>query len=210
METFEADLIISDVLMPGMSGYDFCQYLKENIEYSHIPVILLTAKSTTQEQVKGLYKGADAYIVKPFDPLYLIAVVKSQINNRKKVREILTTTTTTKRMLSEAGISPHDKVLLNEFYALMNEELDNSELNIVKMTERLNLSRTKFYYKIKSLTGENPASFFKTYKLNKAAEYIKTGQYNISEIAYMTGFNTLSHFSISFKKQFGVSPSEFK
>lgn len=210
METFEADLIISDVLMPGMSGYDFCQYLKENIEYSHIPVILLTAKSTTQEQVKGLYKGADAYIVKPFDPLYLIAVVKSQINNRKKVRKILTTTTTTKRMLSEAGISPHDKVLLNEFYALMNEELDNSELNIVKMTERLNLSRTKFYYKIKSLTGENPASFFKTYKLNKAAEYIKTGQYNISEIAYMTGFNTLSHFSISFKKQFGVSPSEFK
>lgn len=210
LENFEADLIISDILMPGMSGYDFCQYVKENIEYSHIPVLLLTAKSTTQEQVKGLYKGADAYIVKPFDPLYLIAVVKSQINNRKKIRELLTTTTTTKRMLSEAGISPHDKVLLNEFYALMNEELDNSDLNIVKMTERLNLSRTKFYYKIKSLTGENPASFFKTYKLNKAAEYIKTGQYNISEIAYMTGFNTLSHFSISFKKQFGVPPSEYK
>jgi signal transduction histidine kinase/ligand-binding sensor domain-containing protein/DNA-binding response OmpR family regulator len=210
IETFEADLIISDVLMPGMSGYDFCQYLKENIDYSHIPVILLTAKSTTQEQVKGLYQGADAYITKPFDPLYLISVIKSQINNRKKVREMLTTTTTTKKMLSASSISPHDKILLKEFYVLMNEELDNTELNIKKITEKLNISRTKFYYKIKSLTGENPASFFKTYKLNKAAEYIKTGQYNISEIAYMTGFNTLSHFSISFKKQFGVSPSEFK
>lgn len=210
LETYEPDLIISDVLMPGMSGYDFCQYLKSNMDYSHIPVILLTAKSTTHEQVQGLSQGADAYIVKPFDPLYLIAVIKSQINNRKRVREMLSTTTTTKKMLSEASISPHDKELLKEFYLLMNEELDNTELNIVRITEKLNLSRTKFYYKIKSLTGENPAAFFKTYKLNKAAELIRTGQYNISEIAYMTGFNTLSHFSISFKKQFGVPPSEYQ
>ena len=92
----------------------------------------------------------------------------------------------------------------------MESELSNSEIDINQLTERMRISRTKFYYKIKGLTGENPAAFFKAYKLNRAAELIAEGKYNISEIADMTGFSTLSHFSTSFKKQFGVSPSEYR
>ena len=98
---------------------------------------------------------------------------------------------------------------MTELYQLMENELSNSELDVSRMTELLHISRTKFYYKVKGLTGENPSVFFKRYKLNRAAQLLKERSYNISEIADMTGFSTLSHFSTSFKKQFGVSPSEY-
>ena len=99
--------------------------------------------------------------------------------------------------------------LLKELYELMEKELSNIDLDITRITEMMKISRTKFYYKVKGLTGENPSVFFKRYKLNRAADLLKEGKYNMSEIAYMTGFNTLSHFSTSFKKQFGVPPSEY-
>lgn len=209
LENQDVDLIISDVLMPGMSGYDFCRFLKSNLDYCHIPIVLLTAKSTTDEQVKGLSVGAEAYITKPFDAIYLKAIVQSQLENRKKIRKVLTSTSINKKEINKMNISSQDKWLINEFYKLMDEGLDDPELNINQITDKLNISRTKFYYKVKSLTGETPSQFFKIYKLNKATELIKTGKYNISEIAFMTGFNTLSHFSLSFKKQFGVPPSEY-
>ena len=96
-----------------------------------------------------------------------------------------------------------------KLYELMEKELANIDLDITRITEMMKISRTKFYYKVKGLTGENPSVFFKRYKLNRAADLLKEGKYNMSEIAYMTGFNTLSHFSTSFKKQFGVPPSEY-
>ena len=164
------DIVISDVMMPGKSGYELCRDIKGSLQLSHIPVILLTAKAGVDDQVQGLDCGADAYVTKPFEPQYLMALVNSQIKNR---------------------------------------ELSNDELDVTGMTERLHISRTKFYYKVKGLTGENPSVFFKRYKLNRAAQLLKEHRYNISEIADMTGFSTLSHFSTSFKKQFGVSPSEF-
>lgn len=99
---------------------------------------------------------------------------------------------------------------MDELYALMEKELSNPELNIIKITEVMKISRTKFYYKLKALTGENPSIFFRNYKLNRAAELMATGKYTISEIADMTGFSTLSFFSASFKKKFGVPPSEYK
>ena len=98
---------------------------------------------------------------------------------------------------------------MTELYHLMENELSNPELDVARMTELLKISRTKFYYKVKGLTGENPSVFFKTYYLNRAAKLIKEGKYTISEIADMTGFSTLSHFSTSFKKQFGTTPSEY-
>ena len=111
--------------------------------------------------------------------------------------------------LEEDALSPQDSAFMNELYQLMENELSNSELDVSRMTELLHISRTKFYYKVKGLTGENPSVFFKKYKLNRAAQLLKERKYNISEIADMTGFSTLSHFSTSFKKQFGVSPSEY-
>lgn len=208
IEDVKPDLVLSDVIMPGISGYELCRKIKENKDYCHIPVILLTAKSSMAEQIEGLETGANAYIPKPFDPAYLLAVIKSQLLNMENIRSLLNNST----RLPKTGnvLSENDSKFMKELYELMEKELSNSELNIHKMSKEMGMSRTKFYHKVKGLTGENPNTFFRKYKLNRAAELIKTGNYNISEIADMTGFSTLSHFSVSFKKQFGISPKNLK
>ena len=202
------DIVISDVMMPGKSGYELCRDIKGSLQLSHIPVILLTAKAGVDDQVQGLDCGADAYVTKPFEPQYLMALVNSQIKNREKIRALLSQATEVSA-LDDNVLSEQDNAFMKDLYALMERELSNDELDVTGMTERLHISRTKFYYKVKGLTGENPSVFFKRYKLNRAAQLLKEHKYNISEIADMTGFSTLSHFSTSFKKQFGVSPSEF-
>ena len=202
------DLVVTDVVMPGMSGYDLCEAVKGDLQLSHIPVVLVTAKVAVENQVQGLGKGADAYVTKPFQPAYLLALVKSLLENREKLHQRLGSVTTTEDIEPEA-LSPRDAAFMKELYELMEKELANIDLDITRITEMMKISRTKFYYKVKGLTGENPSVFFKRYKLNRAADLLKEGKYNMSEIAYMTGFNTLSHFSTSFKKQFGVPPSEY-
>ena len=203
------DIVISDVVMPGTTGYELCRLIKDNIQVSHIPVVLLTAKATVGDQVEGLDSGADAYVTKPFEPQYLLALIQSQLRNREKMRDMLNRATDVET-LEENTLSPQDSAFMTELYQLMENELSNSELDVSRMTEMLHISRTKFYYKVKGLTGENPSVFFKRYKLNRAAQLILERKYNVSEIADMTGFSTLSHFSTSFKKQFGVSPSEYQ
>jgi len=203
------ELILSDVKMPDMSGFEFCQTIKSDIYYCHIPVVLVTAKTTVENQVEGLDAGADAYVTKPFDPVYLLALIKSQLKNRENVRRLLSKETKTDNIVEQNMLSPHDNAFMTELYQLMETELSNSELNITRVTEVLRISRTKLYYKIKSLTGNNPHNFFKTYKLNRAAEFLREGKLNISEISDITGFSTLPHFSASFKKHFGVPPSEY-
>ena len=137
-----------------------------------------------------------------------MALVKSLLENREKLHRQLGSATSTEDIAPEA-LSPRDAAFMKELYELMEKELANADLDIVQITEMMKISRTKFYYKVKGLTGENPSVFFKRYKLNRAADLLKEGKYNMSEIAWMTGFNTLSHFSTSFKKQFGVPPSEY-
>ena len=203
------ELILSDVMMPNMSGYEFCQAIKSNILLCHIPVVLVTAKTRVENQVEGLDSGADAYITKPFDPAYLIALIKSQLKNRENVRRLLGRETKTDNIIKENMLSPQDDAFMTELYRLMETELSNPELNISRMTQALNISRTKLYYKIKGLTGNNPNVFFKTYKLNRAAELMRERKLNISEISDITGFSTLPHFSASFKKHFGMPPSKY-
>ena len=202
------DLIISDVVMPGMDGYEVCRRIKADLQLSHVPVVLVTAKVAVENQVEGLDKGADAYVTKPFQPAYLMALIKSLLENREKLHRQLGSATSTEDIAPEA-LSPRDAAFMKELYELMEKELANADLDIVQITEMMKISRTKFYYKVKGLTGENPSVFFKRYKLNRAADLLKEGKHNMSEIAWMTGFNTLSHFSTSFKKQFGVPPSEY-
>lgn len=208
MQEEAPDLILSDVVMPDKDGYNLCREVKDNLQLCHIPVILVTAKATLANQVEGLNIGADAYVTKPFDPDYLLALVNSQLKNRDKVRNLLSQSTQTDK-IEENILSPQDNAFMTDLYHLMENELSDSELDVVRMTELLHISRTKFYYKVKGLTGVNPSVFFKTYKLNRAAELINEGKYTVSEIADMTGFSTLSHFSASFKKHFGTSPSEY-
>lgn len=204
----EPSLILSDVVMPGMSGYELCHEVKQDIRLSHIPVVLVTAKTTAEDQVAGLESGAEAYVIKPFTPKVLLAIISSQLLNREKMKTILANATEADKMVEEM-LSPQDRQFMDELYKVMEQELSNAELEVNRVSELMSMSRTKLYYKVKGLTGENPSVFFKTFKLNRAASLITEGKYNISEIAFMTGFNTLSHFSTSFKKQFGCSPSEY-
>ena len=205
------DLIISDVAMPDTDGYELTRRIKDDLQICHIPIILVTAKSTIENQVEGLRCGAEAYVTKPFNPNYVLALIQSQLTNREKIRHLLTASTeiADAQASADSELSAMDRSFMNELYALMESELSNAELDINRLTELMHISRTKLYYKVKGLTGTNPGAFFKTFKLNRAAQLLKEGKYTISEIADMTGFSTLSHFSSSFKKQFGVSPSEY-
>ena len=210
MRAEEPNIVLSDVAMPGKDGYELCQEIKQDIQLSHIPVILVTAKVTPENQVEGLNVGADAYVTKPFEPAVLSALIKSQLKNRERVRKLLTKATTTDDEGVDNVLSEQDKHFMEELYKLMEEELANSELDVTRITKMLYISRTKLYYKIKGLTGETPSNFFRTYKLNRSAELLKEGRYTIAEISDKCGFSTQSHFSVVFKKQFGVTPSEFK
>lgn len=202
------DLILSDVLMPGMDGFQFCRKIKENDSYSHIPFVLLTAKSMVDDQIEGLEIGANAYVTKPFEPAYLLALIKSQLRNRELARNVLGNATKADA-IAEDALSPRDRAFMKALYELMEKELASPDLNVTRMIDVFKMGRTKFFNKVKGLTGETPNTFFKTYKLNRAAELIEEGKYNLSEIADMTGFNTLSYFSVSFKKKFNVVPSEY-
>ena len=210
MRAEEPNIVLSDVAMPGKDGYQLCHEIKQDIQLSHIPVILVTAKITAENQVEGLNVGADAYVTKPFEPAVLSALIQSQLKNRDRVRKLLTNATTTDDEGVDNALSEQDKHFMEELYKLMEEELSNSELDVTRITKMLYISRTKLYYKIKGLTGETPSSFFRTYKLNRAAELLKGGKHTVAEIADMTGFSTQSHFSVVFKKQFGVTPTEYK
>ncbi len=204
----EPDLILCDVVMPGTDGFTFNLKVNDSLSFCHIPIVLVTAKATVENQVEGLNSGANAYVTKPFDPNYLLALVNSQLSNRKKTQRMLVGVTKTEKIEQDI-LTPQDKSFMSELYKLMENELSNSKVNINRRTEVLKISRTKFYYKVKGLTGENPRVLFKTYKLNRAAELILKGNMNILEISDITGFSTPSHFSVSFKKHFGVSPKNY-
>lgn len=208
LETSAPALIISDVVMPGKDGLSLCRQVKDDIRLSHVPLVLVTAKATVENQVEGLNAQADAYVTKPFDPNFMMSLIKSLLLNREKMMQIVNSSTTIDDVDQEI-LSPHDNAFLSELYQLMEQEIANPELDITNISRMMKISRTKFYYKVKGLTGETPGVFFKTYKLNRAAQLILEGHHTMSEIADMTGFTSLSHFSRSFKKQFGTSPSEY-
>lgn len=212
MKEIAPDIILSDIIMGEMSGYDFCKAVKSNLLYSHIPIILITAKSNMNEQIDGLRLGAVAYVTKPFDPFYLKALVESQLSNLKLLRKRLGENTDTKELtgISQDTLSEQDKKFMDELYALMEKRAAELDLNVATVCHDLLISQSKFNYKLKQLTGDTPGTFFRKYKLNKAAQLLKEGKYNASEIAVMVGFGTAAHFSVAFKKQFGVSPSDFR
>lgn len=212
LEQVKPDLILSDIIMGKMSGYDFCKTIKQNLLFSHIPVILITAKSNMNEQITGLRLGAVAYITKPFDPLYLKAMVQTQLHNMATLRKGLVDSTDTETLDAPVAntLSDQDRKFMDELYALMEKRSAEMELNVTTVCHDLLISQSKFAYKLKELTGETPGSFFRRYKLNKAARLLQEGKYNVSEVAVMIGFNTAAHFSVAFKKQFGVTPSEFQ
>lgn len=208
MQQIAPDLVMSDIVMGEMSGFDFCRKLKEDLTFSHIPVILVTAKSDINERIAGYRLGAVAYVTKPFDPEYLRAVAEAQLEGVSKLRKRLGEQTGTDSLAD--SLSEQDRRFMDELYALMEKRAAEMELNVATVSRDMLVSQSKFTYKLKELTGETPGSFFRRYKLNKAAKLLLTGDHNVSEVATLCGFATAAHFSVAFKKQFGVSPGEYK
>lgn len=205
-QTINPDIIISDVVMPGLSGDELCRKLKSDVATSHIPIILLTALCERENIIWGLEAGANDYITKPFD----LSVLKARIRNILLSRQHLRNT-----MLEMKGhpeetdyTSQLDKEFMEKVMETIHKELDNTELSINDFCQMLNMSRTSVYNKIKTLTGQGPNDFIRIVRLNKSKELLLTRRYTIAEVATLVGYSDPKYFSTSFKKQFGISPSK--
>jgi signal transduction histidine kinase/ligand-binding sensor domain-containing protein/DNA-binding response OmpR family regulator len=203
------DLILSDVLMPGLSGYELCARVKQHPQFSHIPVILLTAKSTMKDQLEGLEQGADAYICKPFHVDFLLLTIKNLFMNRDRLRQYYSIPQKNEEEQPSVQLAPHDQKLMQKLMQKLEEELPNADLNIDDIARDLGFSRSGFYRKIRGLTDMSPIDFLRSYRLRRAAEMIREGALSLNDVASSTGFNFYPYFSKSFKKHFGVSPKEY-
>jgi len=208
IETENPSVIVSDIMMLEFDGLQLCRMVKENIDMCHIPFILLTARNTVANQIEGLNVGADAYIVKPFDPDYLMAMIGSLLRNRAGIRKMLETTTSIEEK-TDLPVSTRDKRFLESLYILFEKYRSNPEINIGDFASELGISRTKIFYKVKELTGMTPNDYFKIYRLNRSIDFLKENKYKIAVIAEMCGFSSPSHYALVFKKQFGATPSEY-
>jgi signal transduction histidine kinase/ligand-binding sensor domain-containing protein/DNA-binding response OmpR family regulator len=203
------DLILSDVIMPGMSGYQLCSLVKESPEFCHIPVVLLTAKSSINDQMEGLEHGADAYICKPFHVNHMLLVIKNQFINRDRLHRYFSTPQSQEKTSIPLPINEYDRKFMDKLTDLLNQRLSDQDLDIDLVSREMGFSRTGFYRKIKGLTDMAPIDFLKNYRLKRAAEMIMK-HVPLIDIAEQTGFNSYSYFSKVFKKQYGVSPKEYQ
>ena len=208
-KAFEAipDLIISDVMMPKMDGYKLCESLKTDARTSHIPIILLTAKAEIENRITGFETGADDYIVKPFEMSELKVRIKNLIEQRKRLHNHLKTTGLIE--LEESSITSVDKKFLQGVYDLINKNISHSDFNVEALSRNIGMSRAVLHKKLISLIGESPVELIRRIRLNKSAELIEKKFGNLSEIALEVGFNNPAYFSECFKKQFGVTPSQY-
>ena len=203
------DLIISDVMMPGVDGYQVCEELKQDVKTSHIPIILLTAKASNESAMKGFEIGADYYITKPFDPKLLAIRVGNMLKTRNQIREQLVNRNTLNIEPSDIKITPKDQDFLNEAIAIVEKNMSNSEFYVDDLGKEMGLSRMQLYRKLKGLIGQSANEFVRSIRLKRAAQLLRQGDKTISEITYEVGFNDLQYFRDCFKKQFGVNPSAY-
>lgn len=205
------DIIISDIMMPGMDGIELIKRLKNDFNTSHIPVILLTAKSSVESKLEGLKYGADAYLTKPFNTLHLKAQIYNLLNQRKLLIEKFTNKVRLPDVHSEdeVVVTDRDNEFLKTVVAIIEENISNSEFKIDQISRSIGLGRTSFFKKLKGLTGMPPIDFVNEYRLKSAFHLLQTGNYNISEVSYMTGFNDPGYFSKRFKERFKKAPSSY-
>ncbi|QSW88888.1 response regulator [Flavobacterium endoglycinae] len=199
-------LCVTDVMMPVMDGLEFCRELKNDEFISHIPVIMLTALSENMDKVKGYDTGADGYLVKPFEPLLLKTVIENMIKSRLELKQKFSGEVESK--VSMLTHSPIDEEFMEKVTNLINDNLSEVDLSTDFLCDKLGVSSSKLYRKIKELTDLAPNEFIRTIRLKKSAELLKTKKYNVSEVTNLVGFNDPLYFSRCFKKQFGFPPSK--
>lgn len=204
----QPDLIVCDVMMPEMDGFEVTRRIRSDFQSSHIPIILLTALSSDEHQLEGINAGADAYIIKPFSTKYLISRIKKLVEQRERLQY---------KFAHEPGMVPpatstsdKDAAFIEKIHAIIEKHLGNSEFSVDDFAKEAHMGRTIFYKKIKGITNYSPNEYLRIIRLKKAAGLLKETVLNISEIAYEVGFNDPDYFSKCFKEQFGITPKKFR
>ena len=203
------DLIISDIMMPEMDGLSLCHKVKQNITTNHIPVILLTAKTSEKDQLEGLENGADAYIVKPFNIAILQKSVKNIISNREILKNNFNGQQQQDKNIKKISLKSPDDKLLEKIVNVINNNLSNPNLNVDMITTEVGISRVHLHRKLKELTNQTSQNFIRNIRLKQAASVLAQKHHNISEVAAIVGFNNIGYFSTAFKELYGVSPTEY-
>lgn len=200
-------LLISDVMMPVMDGFELCKIIKTNFDYSHIPVILLTARNTLQSKIEGLELGADAYIEKPFSPEYLQVQIANLLTNRNKIKEYFASSPLVH--IKSMAYSKADELFLEKINDSISRNLEDTEMDVEKLARLMNMSKPTLYRKIKSLSDLTPNELINITRLKKAAELLVEGNHKIYEVADMVGYASQTNFGRNFLKQFGMTPSDY-
>ena len=207
LEKDSADVIVSDVMMPNMDGVELCRRLKNEINFCHIPVVLLSVNASLPAKTSGLEGGADAYIEKPVDIDFLIVQINSLLNKQRMLWDVFS-----KRPLipiSSVSQTTTDEVFLNQINEIIESNLSNPQFTIEDLAQMIYMSRSVLYVKMKNLFGMTPNNFIKQIRLRRAAQYLMQGTFKVNEICYLVGFNTPSYFAKCFQEQFGILPKDF-
>ena len=203
----EVNIIVSDWMMPRMDGAEFCRRVRQSPLTSHIPFVMLTAKTDDDSKVEGMDVGADAYIEKPFSVQYLEACIRNILEIRRRLIEKFSTQPL--EPVTEIASNPTDNEFLSRMNKLIEDNFSNSELNVNFLAEQLNISRSGLFAKIKTLADITPNEMIQVVRLKRAAQLLKENKYSVSEIGYMVGFSNPSYFSKCFQKQFGIRPVDY-
>ncbi|GAB4037026.1 hybrid sensor histidine kinase/response regulator transcription factor [Spirosoma gilvum] len=201
------DLIVSDVMMPEMTGFELCSFAKSDFMLGHIPIVLLTALNSTDHEIEGLKTGADAYIAKPFPANLLRATVQNLLASRKKLKQAFLNSSISSA--TEVTQNNSDKVFLEKVIAIIDARLDKTDLEIGHISDELGMSESTFYRKLKSLTDLAGNEFIRTVRLKRSVELLKTSDLNVSDIAYRVGFSDPKYFSTCFRKFYHSTPTEY-
>ncbi|MDR1918839.1 MAG: response regulator [Tannerellaceae bacterium] len=204
----QIDIVVTDIIMPEMDGLQLCAEIKSNVDSSHIPVIMLTAKADIKSRIEGLDAGADAYVEKPFSIEHLLAQISNIFSNRNKIKQAFINSPA--QNIASIALTKADELFLEKLMQIIQKNLSDVSFNVVQLAGELCMSRSSLHRKIKGVSELTPNDFIQLVRLKKAAELLQEGSYRINEICYLVGFNSSSYFSKSFKKQFGISPKELK
>ncbi|HYQ58173.1 MAG TPA: response regulator, partial [Draconibacterium sp.] len=200
-------LVVSDVLMPIMDGYELCKRIKNNLDYSHIPIILLTASISLNARIEGLECGADAYLEKPFTTELLVAQIENLFKNKEVASENFMNSPFTH--YKTVAVNKIDEDFMKELHSIIVKHLSESKLSVEMIANIMGMSVSTLYRKVKAITKLNTNEYIRLYRLKKAAEMLASREYRINEVSYLVGFSSPSYFTTTFQKQFGVSPSQF-
>ncbi len=201
-------MIISDWMMPVMDGAEFCRQVRADRRFSHIPFVMLTAKTDDATKTASMNCGADAYIEKPFSMEYLQACIRNMLDMRRRLFQMFSTTP--EATVSDIEASPVDSELLQQMTKIIEDHIDSKELSVNYLAEQLNMSRSGLFAKVKAITDVTPNELIQIVRLKRAAQLLREGKYRVNEVSYMVGFSSPSYFSKCFTKQFGKKPGEFK